>query len=349
MGTSVVGIDIGCTSIRAVEVEDPAKARPTLVRYHEVALPDGAVSRGEVIEPNTVSASLKMLWSQAGFKSKNVVLGMGNQRVLVRDLSVPKMPMERIRESLPFQVQDLLPVPVADAILDFYPISESAGEVGTTLNGLLIAVVKDAVLGNVKAAQLAGLTTFEVDLIPFALARVLLTRSNRPGTVALIDIGANTTSVIIARDGIPQFVRIIPAGGADLTEALRSALEIDANEAEGLKRSLGLATQVNTADEHQAVQIIYQSTSDLLNSLRNTVNYYINTRQSHPVGEIVITGGGAQLSGLAEALGEMTRLPVSQGDPFTSIALSRNLSADDLRLRRSTLGVALGLAIGSAA
>ena len=253
MATSVVGIDIGSLALRAVEVVDPAKPKPTVVRYYEVALPEGAVSRGEVIEPNTVAGALKELWSKGGFKSKDVVLGVGNQRVLARDLTVPKMSLKRIRESLPFEVQEMLPVPVAEALLDFYPISEGVGEHGPTVSGLLIAAVKDAVLGNVKATQLAGLTTVDVDLIPFALSRVLISRPKIVGTIALVDIGANTTSVVIAKDGVPQFVRIIPTGGDDLTQALRSGLEVDAAQAEHIKRTLGLASQVSSLDEKQAM------------------------------------------------------------------------------------------------
>ena len=80
------------------------------------------------------------------------------------------------------------------------------------VRGLLIAAVKQAVLANVNATQLAGLTTVDVDLIPFALSRVLLSRPGVRGTVALVDIGGSTTSVVIASDGVPQFVRIIATG-----------------------------------------------------------------------------------------------------------------------------------------
>lgn len=349
MARSIVGIDIGSTSIRAVELGDPHKPRPTLLRHAEVPLPDGAASRGEVLEPNTVAASLRRLWQQGGFKSKDVVLGMGNQRVLARDLTVPRMSQTRIRESLPFHVQDMLPVPVADALLDFYPISEEVTESGPVVNGLLVAAVKEAVLGNVKAATLAGLTAVDVDLLPFAVSRALVTRSGQPGTVALVDIGANTTSVVIITDGVPQFVRIIPAGGAELTQALRGGLEVEPGEAERIKATVGLAKQVSTAQEHQAVEIIYRVTGELLTSLRNTVSYFVNTRPTTPVDQIVLTGGGAQLPGLAEALSEMTRIPAAIGDPFHTVALSRHLDATILRQNRSTLSAAVGLALGSAA
>ena len=349
MARSIVGIDIGSTSIRAVEIADPHKPKPTLLRHSEVPLPDGAASRGEVLEPNTVAGSLRRLWHQGGFKSKQVVLGMGNQRVLARELTVPRMSQTRIRESLPFHVQDMLPVPVADALLDFYPASEEVGDPGPVVNGLLVAAVKDAVLNNVKAATLAGLTAVDVDLLPFAASRSLVTRAGRGGTVALIDIGANTTSVVILTDNVPQFVRIIPAGGAELTQALRAGLEVAPGEAERIKASVGLAKQVSSREEHEAVEIIYRVTGELLTSLRNTVSYFVNTRPTTPVDHIVLTGGGAQLSGLAEALSEMTRLPAALGDPFHAVGLSRHLDATILRQKTSTLAVAIGLALGSAA
>jgi type IV pilus assembly protein PilM len=349
MATSVVGIDIGSSAIRAVEVSNPATASSTVVRYHEVDLPEGAVSRGEVLEPNTVAESLRQLWAEGGFKTKNVVLGMGNQRVLARDLTVPRMSLEHIRESLPFEVQEMLPVPVADALLDFYPVSESVGENGPVVHGLLIAAVKEAVLGNVKATRLAGLTTVDVDLIPFALSRVLVSRPKLPGTVVLVEIGANTTSVIIAKDGVPQFVRIIPTGGEDLTRALQTGLGMDADDANAIKRTVGLAAPVATPEEQPVIDILYKVSNEQLSSLRNTINYYINTRPGQAISQIVLTGGGALLPGLANALGEMTRLTVVLGDPFATVALSRHVDADKLRLKSRAFTVALGLAMGCAA
>ena len=349
MASSVVGIDIGSAALRGVEVRDPAGVKPTVLRYFEVALPAGAVSSGEVVEPNTVAGALKELWSKGGFKSKDVVLGVGNQRVLARDLTVPKMSLKRIRESLPFEVQEMLPVPVADALLDFYPISEGIGENGPTVSGLLIAAVKDAVLGNVKATQLAGLTTIDVDLIPFALSRVLISRPKVAGTIALIDIGANTTSVVIATAGVPQFVRIIPTGGDDLTQALRSGLDIDVAQAELVKRTLGLATQVSSIEEKQAIEIIYQVSSEQLSSLRNTINYFSNTRQGDTVTHIVLSGGGAMLPGLPNALAEITRLKVVAGDPFSTVAVDKSIDVEHLRRHAAGFSVALGLAVGAAA
>lgn len=349
MTNAVVGLDIGSSSLRAAEVSYAGKKRPTLVRFHEVALPKGAVGRGEVLEAEVVASALKQLWSKGGFSTKKVVLGIGNQRVISRDLSVPKMSLRRIRESLPFHVQNLLPMPVDEALLDFYPVSESIGENGAVVNGLLIAAVKKSVLANIHAVQLAGLTPVEVDLIPFALARALLNSAEPSGTTAVIDVGASTTIVLIAKDGVPQFVRIIPAGCNDLSEALVTRLEITPERAEDVKRSLGLATQVSSEEEERSVAIIFELANELLTSLRNTVKYFVNTRPEIPVGRIVLTGGGAELSGFAAGLAELTRIPVVAGDPLASVSLARGLRSADLSHSASSLSVALGLALRTSA
>lgn len=344
--TQLVGVDIGSGSIRAVEVTGVGSKRPSVVRFFSLALPEGAVKNGEVIEVNTVAAALKQLWNAAKFGSKEVVLGVGNAKVLVRDLTVPKLSYHEIRESLPTHVQEMLPVPVADALLDFYPISEAMSETGPVVNGLLVAAIKDPVLANVKAVQLAGLSPVGVDLIPFALTR-LTSPSRMIGNVAHIDIGARTTNVIVTSGGVPQFVRIIANGGQDLTAALADRMSISEVEAENTKRSLGLGGVTVPPEQVPAITIIREVTGTLLTSLRNTLSFFANTRQNEPYSGIVLTGGGAQLLGFADALSEMTRIPVVLGDTFGSIDVSREASKGS----QSQLGmnVALGLALGGAA
>jgi type IV pilus assembly protein PilM len=349
MVTSIVGVDIGSESLRGVELRDARKANPTVVRYHEVPLPEGAVKNGEVLEVHTVAAALKHLWTSGGFKSKDVVLGMGNPKVLVRDLTVPRLSKKEIRESLPSQVQDMLPVPVVDALLDFYPISEGQTEQGPVVHGLLVAAVKESVNANLTAVQLAGLTPVEMDLIPFALNRLLRTSPNSLGTVALVDVGANTTNVVITTDGVPQFVRIIPSGGFDITKRLMSRLELSAEEAERSKRELGVIVGAGSAGQGEATAIIRELTSELLNSLRNTLRYFVTARQGGTIDRIVLSGRGAKLTGFAAALEETTHVSVTRDDPFAAVTLAKTAVRDGADPDRDGMSVALGLALGSAA
>jgi type IV pilus assembly protein PilM len=344
MAASVVGVDIGTEYIRAVEIFGVGKPKPVVLRHHEVRLPDGAVKSGEVVEVNTVAESLKQLWSAGKFRSKDVVLGVGSPKVLVRDLTIPKLSLKEMKESLPSYVQDMLPVPVVDALLDFYPTSESSTDAGPLVNGLLVAAVKDSVLANVKAVQKAGLNTVGVDLIPFAMTRL----HRQAGNVAFVDVGAKTTNVVVTRDGVPLFVRIIATGGQDLTDALSVRLQIPSQQAEQAKMSLGLSGVGVPAEYQPAVQVIREVTAELLNSLRNTLAYFANTRQNEPYAAIVLSGGAADLGGFADALGEITRIPVTLVETFGWIDAPKQEPVSGERHSR-TLNVALGLAIGSAA
>ena len=348
MATNAIGLDFGRDVLRAVELDGSDKAKPTVVRYAEIPLPEGAVRSGEVREVNTVSSAIRRLWSTAGFKSKNVVLGMGNQRVLARELTVPKMGLAQIRESLPFQVQEMLPVPVNEALLDFYPVSESIGEQGPVINGLLIAAIKESVLANVNAVRQAGLEPVEVDLIPFALTRVLVREPYNRGTVAIIDIGGSTTNVVVATNGVPQFVRMIPGGGDDISRALVAQLDVSPQQAESLKYTRGFYGPPPTTElDQRASELIHNTALELLTSLRNTLNFFSNSHQNDPIQAILLSGGGSMLNGLAQALGELTRLQIIPADPFRTVVLSKNLR-NTSRQDQLNMTTALGLAMGSA-
>ncbi|TFB73664.1 type IV pilus assembly protein PilM [Cryobacterium glaciale] len=351
MTTRVVGIDIGTTAVRAVEMRDAETDHPVLVRCHEEPLPFGAVSRGEVLEPAVVAATLKRMWSRGGFTTKDVVLGMGYHRMVVRNLTVPKMSLRRIRESLPFQVQDLLSFPTAEALLDFYPIAEvdSEGESGPQISGLLIAAMKDVVQSHIKAARLAGLHTMNVDINSFARSRAIHRGVTVPDVVVQIDIGGGSSSVLISSNGVPQFMRVIPSGGNQLTKALRVRLGIDEEAAEVLKKRLGLPEVEVAPEDEIAATIIREITSELLESLRNTVAYFTNNRPELPIDRIVLMGGGARLDGFGAALSELTRFPVVPAQPYGGLELGPDVNQADLENSECTFVAALGLALGSKA
>ncbi len=344
MPNSVVGLDIGHGVLRAAEIVNQVR-KPMVARYFEMPVPIEAVNRGEVVDRDMVQRALKLMWSRARFRTKDVVLGMGNQRVLSRDYSVPEAPLHRIREALPFQVQDLLPVPVADALLDFYPVSREMGEQGPMIHGLLIAAVKEAVLGNVEAVESAGLHVAEVDLIPFALTRLL----GGTGVSALVDIGASTTNVAISVGGVPRFVRVLPSGSRDISDAIVARHGIAFEDADRIKQQVGVVSMVVTPEQRPVIDTIHQATGELLSGVRNTIAYFAANHPELPVSEIVLSGGGSQMAGIREALSELVRLPVRDADPFQRVGAARSLASDDVRAARSKAPVAIGLALGSAA
>jgi len=345
-----VGIDIGSVSVRAVEVKNADKSNPIITRFAEVPLPQGSVRRGEVLEIGTVATAIKRLWANGGFKTKDVVLGMGGPRVLSRDLTMPRGPIAQIREALPFHVQDMLPVPVAEALLDFYPISEGQGETGPVVHGLLVAAVKEAVSANVAAVTRAGLRPVQVDLIPFALVRALAPAGATPGLTAMVSIGANTTNVVLAQDGVPQFVRIVPSGGDDITRALSSRLQLSPGQAETAKRDLGFNANPSRPEHRSITEIIYEVGGEQVNAIRNTLTYYANTKPGSSIARIVLSGGGSQLSGLSRALNELTGIPVVTAEPVGGAEFAHQpKGVRATREQQDAMTTAYALALGTVA
>ena len=204
MAKTIVGLEITEESVRAVEVT--AGNKPVLIASGEVALPWGAARDSEVLDQDAVALALRQLWSRGGFRSRRVVLGIGSRRVLVREFATQTVRPDLLAHSLPVEVQHLLPVPASQAVLDFLPIAEAEGKT----SGLLVAAVSQTVSTLLATLRKARLRAEAVDFAPFGLARAAGTLANTGETLAMVHIGDHTSYVVIVRDGVPLFVRILP-------------------------------------------------------------------------------------------------------------------------------------------
>ncbi|HET9657926.1 MAG TPA: type IV pilus assembly protein PilM [Kineosporiaceae bacterium] len=346
-GRTAIGLDIGTSVVRAVELSF-GRGGLTLERFGQVVLPEGVVRDGEVVDREPVVACLRQLWSATGFSHKKVVMGVANQRVIVRQLELPWMPREELRASLPFQVQDFLPMPTDQAVLDFFPLEERSQAGGArTLNGLLVAAARDTVLANVNCAERAGLSVSAVDLTSFAVLRALGKQTGvEVETEALIDVGARITNVVVHSCGAPRFVRILLMGGQDVTDAVAEGLGITSGEAEALKQQVsGAASEDETATLNRAVSTTAQ---DFVEEIRGSLDYYAASHPGAPVERILLSGGGSRLAGLVERLATATRLPVLPADPLASVRIGKTgLDADQLEFVRPLAAVPVGLALGA--
>lgn len=351
--TRVIGLDIGSSAVRAAELEFGGGARsgkvaPALLRFGEVALPLGAVRDGEVVQAETVSSAIRRLWQQSKFESREVVLGVGNQRVLVRDLDLPWMPLSQLKASLPFQVSEMLPMSTDDALLDYYPVAEFDGPQGPTVHGMLVAAQRDTVNANVLAVEGAGLRPLMVDLNGFALLRSLAQGDAARATVALVDIGATVTTVVVAAHGLPRLVRSLPSGGQNVTTAVASALSVATADAERVKRELGIGFAA--PPEHAAAaEAVGSVVRTLVEAIRNTFVYYAGNNPGAGIDGVLLSGGGSHLPGLGQYLSSASRLPVSLGDPVAPLRIGKGLNRATFAGRESLLALPIGLAYGVAA
>lgn len=351
-GRAPVGLDIGTSSVRAAEVS-VVRGSLRLDKFGQIALPLGAVSDGEVVDVELVAGALKRLWSEVRFSTRRVVVGVANQKVVVRQVDLPWMEHDELRQSLGYQVADLLPMPVEQAILDFYPVEEFLNDAGgRTLRVLLVAAAKDMIERAVTAVQRAGLKPVSVDLTSFALIRGTIDRQHL-GPVgdaeALVDVGARITNVAVHQGGVPRFIRILLMGGADVTEAVAERMGVPLDQAERLKSDVGLPANAIEREAHPAAKVIDTSVATFVEEVRGSLDYYLASPGAVSVKRVVLSGGGSRLRNLAQRLALATRLPVEIANPLADVRLGRTgLSDEQLAYIKPFVGVPIGLALGVA-
>lgn len=349
MAVRAIGLDIGTTHVRAAEVDvsgGGGKGQAgTLLKYAELPLPAGAVGDGEIHEVSTMASILKRLWSKGRFSTRQVISGVGSQRVVVREMDLPSLPLPQLRQSLPFQVGEMLPMAADEALLDFYPTAEIDGDNGKMLRGILVAASKSTVSTQVLAIETAGLHPVMIDLNAFALLRAQSGGDWGNQTVAFMDVGARTTNVIVAAGGIPRFVRTLPAGGQDATDAVSSAMKVSTQDAEKMKKEIGVGFAVPEQFK-QGSEALMSTTKAFVESVRNTFVFYSQNNPSGPIQHVVLTGGGAHMPGLGQYIASAMRLPVSFGDGLTRVKVTKRLRTTILDGRESLVAVCVGLSMG---
>jgi type IV pilus assembly protein PilM len=348
-----VGLDIGTSGVRAAQLL-LGKNGTTLERFGQVALPAGAVRDGEVIDPEAVTAAIKQLWSSVKFSTKKVTVGVANQKVVVRQVDLPWMPLHELKASLAFHVQDVIPIPVEQAILDIHPLEEVVAENGSRMQrALLVAASRDMINGTMQAVTAAGLKPTVIDLTPFAVLRSLAEPDHLglvPEAEALIDVGASVTNIIVHQGGVPRFVRILLLGGNDITEAVSERMGVPMEQAEVVKQQMGMPADVVQSGEHPASRVLEAAGSNWVEEVRGSLDYYLAQMGSVRISRVVLSGGAAQLRGLAARLESATRLPIVAGTPMPRMTMGKTgLSPEQLEFISPLVTVPVGLALGAAA
>jgi type IV pilus assembly protein PilM len=339
-----IGVDIGATAVRAAEVK---MGPPTLVRVGQVPLPPEAVANGEVRDPEAVASALRELWSVGKFRRREVILGVGNQRVVVREVTLPWLPEKELRDSLPFQVQEHVPIAVEEAVLDYEVLSEFEQEGRRMIRLLLVAAQKSMVDSMIQAAESARLHPVGLDLIPFAIVRSvgsvdgLGLEGQEGGDEAVIDIGADLTSISVHAGGVPRFVRILSSGGREITAAIARSMGVEEAQAEQLKRG-----ESHEAEKvQQATQVAQARATSFVDEIRSSLDFYLSQTPGSKIGRVLITGGGSKLPGLTNLLDERLATEVARGRAFHRVNPSLDLSPEAMAAAEPLLAVAVGLAL----
>jgi type IV pilus assembly protein PilM len=345
--SSLIGLDIGTSAVRAARVVT-GRSGTSLAAFGQVALPPGAVADGEIRDPGAVSEAVAQLWKRTRMRSKKAVVGVANQRVVVRQIDLPYLDEKEFRESLRFQVADHIPMPVDSAELDFQIIDDYMAGQEHMMRVLLVAAASDMIESFVGAAAAGGIEPAGVDLSPFAAARAVSAAARGEegvaGAEAVIDVGAGVTNIVVHHNGEARFVRILMLGGDDPTNALAQHLEITFDEAEALKLDLGRG--IGSAESQRVLRARVKA---LVDEIRGSLDYYKSQDDSEALAAVILTGGGSLTPGLYEQLEQTLRVEVRLATPLADLDVSKSgLTDEQLEQIEPVVATAVGLATGGA-
>lgn len=268
---TTIGIDIGNNSIRVAQLRR-TKDTAELINYGSIGIPIHTLTDGEVADIAAVSSSLKELFKSLGISEREVVVGIANQKVIVRLVDLPYMDPGDLKGALQYQAQDYIAIPVEEAILDFEVVRDYVSDNDQhMMEIMLVAAQKDMVYSFVDAIEGAGLEPDIINVSAFALTRSLgdpspiLPKETMEAQV-IMDIGYGVTNIVVTEGMDTKFTRIIPIAGKTFTEPLIETFHVTFEEADRIKIELGLpapledtGAQQNTGTQASSFDIEEQS------------------------------------------------------------------------------------------
>jgi len=355
MGSEIVGLKIGASQIAAARVVRNGAVELTQVAQGSIG--DGIVQSGEVRDVPALATALKGFFKANNLPRKAVRIGISNNRIGVRTVDIvgiddPKQLANAVR----FRAQEVLPIPLGEAVLDYQVLSESVDEEGQPVTKVLLVVAyRDLVEAFAAASKQAGIRLVGIDLEAFALLRVLAPgptdepQGTEPSALVAVSVGAERSTLAISEGLACEYTRVLDWGGAALTGGLARALDIEMPAAEHLKRQLSLESEDVPGDltpeqALQAREALQLGLQGLARELVSSLQFYQSQPGSLGIREVVLVGGTAKLDGLAAALERFIGVSVRVGDPFSAVSLRKQARTSS---QDPALAVAIGLGMGT--
>ena len=344
---AVVGLDIGSSAVKAVELKPMGKGFKVTAFAIEPVPPDSIVD-GAIIDGTAVSDAIRRLFENKAFKTKEVAASLSGNAVIVKKISLPVMTEAELAESIYWEAEQYIPFDIQDVNLDYQILDAGRGpDSKGTMEVLLVAAKKEKIADYLGVISQAGRVAVVVDVDAFALQNAYEANYGLEpqSVVVLLNAGASAININILSGAQSVFTRDISSGGNAYTEAVQKELNLPFESAELLKK--GEAVDGVTFDEVRPV--LHAMTENVLLEIQKTFDFFKATASSDRIDRIVLSGGASRVDGFAQALEERFGAPVESFDPFRKITFEpKRLGIANPETLVATAAVAVGLALRKA-
>ena len=341
---AVVGLDIGSSAVKAVELRPAGKSFRVTAFAVEPVPPDSIVD-GAIIDGTAVADAIRRLFESKAFKTKEVAASLSGNAVIVKKMSVPVMTAAELAESIYWEAEQYIPFDIQDVNLDYQILDPGTGSDSKgTMEVLLVAAKKEKIADYTGVISQAGRIPVVVDVDAFALqnAYEINYGMDRQAVVVLLNAGASAININILTGDQSLFTRDISIGGNAYTEAVQKELNLPFDSAEQLKK--GHPTDGAGFDDVRPV--LHAMNENVLLEIQKTFDFFKATASSDRIDRIVLSGGASRVDGFTQALQDRFGAPVESFDPFRKIAFDPGkLGVADPENLVPTVAVAVGLAL----
>jgi type IV pilus assembly protein PilM len=346
----LVGLKIGSSQLAAAHVLN--NGAPEVVQAVREPLEPGIVVAGEIRDGEALGVALREFFDKHKLPKKGVRLGVANNRIGVRVFEIEGVAeQQQLENAIRFRAEEVLPIPLDQAVLDYAVLEASERPDGTPVRRILLVVAyREVVDRYVEACRAAGIDVVGVDLEAFALLRSLAAPGDRDesmGALVGVAIGHDRTTIAVSDGRHCEFTRVLDWGGGSLNVAIARELDRAPSEVEEIKRHLSLTDDSSveglTPEQVQKARDgLQRALAAFARELVASLHFYQAQPGALGIGEVVVTGGAAQMAGFHEALGRLVGVPMRLGDPFARV-VSRSQAAEGGDA--GSLAVAIGLGI----
>ena len=345
----LLGLDIGSYSIKAVELKSKKKEIEELYEVKKIGyelLPHDAIVEGTIIDSAAVVETIKMIFDENKISNKNITIGISGNAVIIKKISLPSMETEELAESIIWEAKHNIPYPYEETNVDYAILKQSQYPEETNLDILLVAAKKDKIANYSSAINQARKNLEVIDVDVFALQNAL--EVNYPEifnekTIAIINLGANITNVIIIENGIPQLFRDLSLGGSFFTENMSKDLGISFDDAEKLLKGL----PVKDIEPERFQTILNMNVQNIIEELEKTFSFYeAGEKKERKIELIFLSGGLSKLKDLSSNFEQKFKIKTDIFNPFRRIYFDeKKFDSIYLEEMAALFGVATGLAI----
>ena len=307
-----VGLDVGSGFVKLLEM-DHSGDQPEVTRVAVRPVAPEAIVEGEVMDPMAVTETIRDLLEESGVDGRNVVAAVGGHDVIVKRIEMDRMEDAEAREVIRWEAEQHVPFDIESVELDFQVLDPAGGD--PRMQVLLVAAKRELVESHAGLLEAAGASPRIIDAEAFALYNAF--ELNHPealdGYVALVNVGHEVSNVNILENGIPALTRDVPFGTRKLREEVQRQRNLSSEEAEAFVQGENSMEDLDN--------FVRNSAEELAVGVERAAAFLMTEYAGASLGSVYLSGGGARIPGMADAVGERMGVETHGVNPFERVPI----------------------------